>query len=181
MALRNRPPQENKQYNTNSEPNDTNQNPKWFADTLGIPKNACVDSARDFRHFRTRHETTPRKAPTNLDLGRRKFDVKQIFPDTARQPKVPAHIKEQTDGRISQTIFRIQSNQAKREMFPGFSVRHLDRFDAPGLEKHCLDGRHIRLYKPVAIRGRSRAASGPRQGRNFRASSAEKAVPAKML
>ena len=73
------------------------------------------------------------------DLGPHKFDVKQIFPDTVRQPRPPAHIKEQTDGRISQTIFRIQSNQAKREMFPGFPVRHLDRFDAPGLEKYCLD------------------------------------------
>ena len=68
-------------------------------------------------------------------LGLRKFDVKQIFPDTTRQPKPPPHIKEQTDGRISQTIVRIQSNQAKREFFPGFSVRHLDRFDAPDLEE----------------------------------------------
>ena len=65
------------------------------------------------------------------DLGPHKFDTKQIFPDTARQPQPPAHIKEQTDGRISQTIVRIQSNQATRKIFPGFSVRHLDRFDAP--------------------------------------------------
>ena len=71
---------------------------------------------------------------SQTDLGVHKFDVKQIFPDTARQPQPPAHIKEQTDERISQTIVRIQSNQAKREMFPGFSLSDLDRFDAPGLE-----------------------------------------------
>ena len=54
------------------------------------------------------------------DLVGRKFDMKQIFPDTARQPKAPPHIKEQTDGRISQTIFRIQSNQAKRDFSQDF-------------------------------------------------------------
>ena len=67
---------------------------------------------------------------SRTDLDPRKFDVKQIFPDTARQPQPPAHIKEQTDERIPQTIFRIQSNQAKREIVPGIPVRHLDRFDA---------------------------------------------------
>ena len=72
---------------------------------------------------------------SRTDLGVQKSGVKQIFPDTARQPQPPAHIKEQTDGRISQTIFRIQNNQAKRDFFPGLSVRHLDRFDAPGLEE----------------------------------------------
>ena len=85
---------------------------------------------------------------SRTDLGRRKFDVKQMFPDTAPQPQPPTHIKEQTDGRISQTIVKIQSREAKREILPGMFVRHLGRFDAPGLEKYCLDGRHIRLYKP---------------------------------
>ena len=68
---------------------------------------------------------------SRTDLEWPKFDVKQIFPATARQAHPPAHIKEQTDERISQTIVRIQSNRATREHFPGFSVRHLDRFDAP--------------------------------------------------
>ena len=68
---------------------------------------------------------------SRTDLGLKKSGMKQIFPDTARQPQAPAHIKEQTDERISQTIVRIQSSEAKREFFPGFSVRHLDRFDAP--------------------------------------------------
>ena len=72
------------------------------------------------------------------DLDGRKFDVKQIFPDTARQPQAPTHIKEQTDERISQTIFRIQSNQAKRYLFPGFPVRHLDRFDTPAEKNIAL-------------------------------------------
>ena len=89
------------------------------------------------------------RSRTNLESN--KCDTKQIFPDTARQPQAPAHIKEQTDGRISQTILRIQSNQAKREIFPGLSVRHLDRFDAPGLEKYCLDGRTYRLYKQFMV------------------------------
>ena len=102
------------------------------------------------------------------DLNAHKFDVKQIFPDTARQPQAPAHIKEQTDGRISQTIFRIQSNQAKREIFPGFSVRHLDRFDAPGLEEYCLDGRANRLYKPhAAIEGTRARSERPPAGPKF--------------
>ena len=48
------------------------------------------------------------------DLSPKKTGMKQIFPDTARQPRPPAHIKEQTDERISQTIVRIQTNQAKR-------------------------------------------------------------------
>ena len=96
---------------------------------------------------------------SRTDLARQKFDGKQIFPDTAPQPKPPAHIKEQTDERISQTIFRIQSNQAKRDMFPGFSVNHLGRFDAPGLEEYCLDGRQIRLYKPRAATEGTRARS----------------------
>ena len=105
---------------------------------------------------------------SRTDLDRRKFDVKQIFPDTARQPKPPANIKEQTDGRISQTIFRIQSNQAKRYFFPEFSVSHLDRFDAPGLEKYCLDGKQNRLYKQhAAIEGDASAQRAAPAGPNF--------------
>ena len=119
---------------------------------------------------------------SRTDLGVHKFDVKQMSLDTARQPKPPAHTKEQTDERISQTIVRIQSNQAKREMFPEIYVRHLGCFDAPGREKYCLDGTPIRLYKPhLPPRGRERAASGPRQGRKNRASSSEKQLPAKIL
>ena len=68
---------------------------------------------------------------SRTDLGVKKSGMKQIVSDTARQPQAPAHTKEQTDERISQTIVRIQSNQTKREFVPGFSVRHLDRFDAP--------------------------------------------------
>ena len=103
---------------------------------------------------------------SRTDLDPRKFDVKQIFPDTARQPQPPVHIKEQTDERISQTIARIQSNQAKREFFPGFSVRHLDRFDAPAEEQYCL--RQNRLYKPhTAIEGTRARSERPPAGPNF--------------
>ena len=117
---------------------------------------------------------------SRTDLSLKKYGMNQIFPDTARQPKPPAHIKEQTDERISQTIVKIQSSQAKRRIFPGFSVRHFDRFDAPAEEQYCL--RQNRLYKPhTAIQRRERAASGPRQGRIFRASSSESAGPAKIL
>ena len=86
------------------------------------------------------------RSPTGL--GRHKFDTKQIFPDTAPQPKPQAHIKEQTDGRIPQTIVRIQSYDRKRLIFPGSSVRHRSAFDTPGLEQTCLDGKQIRLYNP---------------------------------
>ena len=72
------------------------------------------------------------------DPDARKFDIKQILPATTRQPQPPTHIKEQTDGRISQTIARIQNNQAKRELFPGFSVGHFDRFDAPAEKRIAL-------------------------------------------
>ena len=93
MALRNRPPHENKQHNTNSEPNHANQNPKWFPDTLGIPKNACVNSARGFRHFRTRHETTPRNhPPTSTLAGTNSMSNK--FSQTPRANQKHQHISK---------------------------------------------------------------------------------------
>ena len=105
---------------------------------------------------------------SQTDLSAKKSGMKQIVPDTARQPQPPAHIKEQTDERISQTIVRIQSNQAKRDLFPGFSVSHLDRFDAPGLEEYCLDGRANRLYKSRAAKEGTLARSErPPEGPNF--------------
>ena len=52
------------------------------------------------------------RAPT--DLGPHKSAIKQIFPDTAPQPKPQAHTKEQTDGRKSKMIARIRSSEAKR-------------------------------------------------------------------
>ena len=105
---------------------------------------------------------------SRTDLNAKKSDIKQIFPDTAPQPKPPAHIKEQTDERISQTILRIQSNQAKRELFPGFPVRHFDRFDAPAEEQYCL--RQNRLYKPhTAIEGTRARSERPPAGPNFSA------------
>ena len=105
---------------------------------------------------------------SRTDLGVKKSDTKQIFPDTAPQPKPPANIKEQTDERISQTIFSIPSNQAKRDFFPGFPVRHLDRFDAPAGEQYCLDGRQIRLYKPrAAIEGTLARSERPPAGPNL--------------
>ena len=51
------------------------------------------------------------------DLDPAKSHVKQIFPDTAPRPKCQANMSLQTDGRISQTIFRIQSYEAKRDFF----------------------------------------------------------------
>ena len=52
------------------------------------------------------------------DLDSQKFDVEQIFRDTTAQPHASTHIKAQTDGRILQTIFGIQSCEPKREIFP---------------------------------------------------------------
>ena len=78
------------------------------------------------------------------DLDVKKSGMKQIFPDTARQPQPPAHTKEQTDELISRTIDRIQSNQATREIVPGLPVRHLDRFDAPA-------GNNIALMEDISV------------------------------
>ena len=75
-----------------------------------------------------------------LDLESRKFGIKQIFLDQARYLQAQTHHEEQTDERISQTIFGIQSCDAKRRIFPGISVRHRSGFDAPGLEEYCLEG-----------------------------------------
>ena len=81
--------------------------------------------------------------------------MKQLVPDTARQPQPPTPIKEQTDVRTAQMIVRIPTNQVKRDFFPGLPVSHLGRFDALGLEEYCLDGRANRLYKPhVHARGK---------------------------
>ena len=82
------------------------------------------------------------------DIDPPKSDLKQIVLDQARYLQAQTHREEQTDGRISQTIFSIQKYQATRNNFPKFSVRDLARFDAPGEEQYCL--RQNRLYKPRA-------------------------------
>ena len=101
------------------------------AEFSGVCSSERVVAAKrlHFEDFPTMQKSRPR-----TDLDGRKFDVKQIFWSTARQPKPPAHIKEQTDGRISKTIVGIQSSDHKRGNFPGFSVRHVGCFDAPGPE-----------------------------------------------
>ena len=91
---------------------------------------------------------SPRNRHPRPDLDAKKIDVKQIFPDIPLITNCGTHTKEQTDGRISQTIFKHQSSEAKRRIFPGFSVRHRSAFDAPGLEEYCSDGKAYRLYKP---------------------------------
>ena len=74
------------------------------------------------------------------DLGVAKHGTKQISPDTAPVPRCQTHIKEQTDGRISQTIFKQQSFNRKRSIFPGISVRHRSACDTPGQNRLALDG-----------------------------------------
>ena len=81
------------------------------------------------------------KSRSRTDLAPQKSGIKQIIRATARQPKPPTHIKEQTDGRKSKTIVRIQSSDHKRGIFPGFPARQVDCLDAPGLEQYCLDGK----------------------------------------
>ena len=53
-------------------------------------------------------------SPPDLDLP--KFYVQNFFWDTTAQPEASTHIKAQPDGRISQTIFGIQSCEPKREI-----------------------------------------------------------------
>ena len=56
------------------------------------------------------------------DLALPRIHVLELFWGTAAQPEASTHTKAQTDGRRSQTIVRIQSREAKRENFPGFSA-----------------------------------------------------------
>ena len=49
------------------------------------------------------------------DLGAAKSHLQIFFWDTAAQPQPPAHISQRSDGRISQTIVRIQSRKPKRD------------------------------------------------------------------
>ena len=85
---------------------------------------------------------------SRTDPSPHKFNVKQIS-QTPRANQNHHHIPKNklTDGYRK----RLSGSRAIKQnvkLFPGTSVRHLDRFDAPGLEKYCLDGRQIRLYKP---------------------------------
>ena len=58
------------------------------------------------------------KSVFTTDLALQKSGVKQIFPDLALAPTDSTHIKAQTDGWISHTIFGIQSSDPKRRHFP---------------------------------------------------------------
>ena len=49
------------------------------------------------------------------DLDAAKSHLQEFFWDTAAQPKPPAHISQQTDGRISKTIVGIRSSKPKRD------------------------------------------------------------------
>ena len=90
--------------------------------TTAAPQGIEIASAKKFCDFRARdgspaamfHEIfeISNFAP---DLGTAKSDVNRIFRDTTAQPEQPAHISQQTDGRISRTIVRIQSSKPKRD------------------------------------------------------------------
>ena len=102
------------------------------------PQGIEIASAKDFGDLRAREGSPASISPkifeiSNFapDLGVPKSHLQEFFWNAAAEPQPPAHVSQQTDGRISKTIVRIQSNQAKRENVPGFSVRHLDRSD-PG-------------------------------------------------
>ena len=89
-----------------------------------------------------------------IDLGVPKFHVKQIFPHTGAQPEPPLYIKARTDGRISQTIFGIQSREVKRNIFSGVFGLQVDRYlgPPPGLaEQYCSAVRQYRLCKPHRV------------------------------
>ena len=81
-----------------------------------------------------------------------KSGVQEFFRDTAAQPQPPAHISQQTDGRILKTIARIQSRKPKRaENAPKFCSPNFC-FEAPAVQDY-LDGGYLnRLYKSCANR-----------------------------
>ena len=55
----------------------------------------------------------------------------EFFWDTTAQPQPPAHIPQQTDGRISKTIVGIQSSKPIRDENAGKICSHFFCFEAP--------------------------------------------------
>ena len=90
--------------------------------TTTAPQGIEIASAKEFCDFTTR-EGSPAAIFHEIfeisnfatDLRPAKSHVKRIFRDTVARPQPPAHIPQQTDGRISQTIVRIQSRKPKRD------------------------------------------------------------------
>ena len=102
------------------------------------PHGIEIASARKFCDFKAR-EGSPAATFHEIieisnfvpDLDAAKSRLQEFFWDTTAQPKPPAHISQQTDGRISQTIVRIQSSKPKRdENAPNFCSQ-LFCFEAP--------------------------------------------------
>ena len=85
------------------------------------PQGIEIASARKFCDFSAREGSPAAIFHENFeisnfapDLGLDKFCVKQFPKDTATQPQPPAHISQQSDGRILKTIVRIQRRKPKR-------------------------------------------------------------------
>ena len=118
---------------------------------------------------------------STTDLALQKSHIKQIFLCQARYLQAQTHHEEQTDERISQTIFGIQSNQWKLNFFSGFSVRYIGCFEAPAEEENCFDGKAEPSLQATCLPlgGSERAARSPRQGRQNRRSPSETTSPAK--
>ena len=93
------------------------------------------------------------------DLGLTKFCFKRIFLDTTAQPKPPAHISQQSDGRIPKTIVRIQSRKPKRDQ----NARNLTAHGKPStmvsVWTACRDSGHA-TTKNDATCGTLRMAEG---------------------
>ena len=90
--------------------------------TTTAPQGIEIASAKKFCDFSAREGSPAAIFHENFeisnfapDLEDAKSDAKRIFQDTAGQPKPPAHIPQRSDGRISQTIVRIQSKKPKRD------------------------------------------------------------------
>ena len=93
------------------------------------------------------------------DLGDQNSDTQELFRDAAAQPQQPAHIPQQTDGRISKTIVKIQSRKPKlHENAPKFCSPFVC-FEAPAGKSITWTERQNRLHKSYAIINRHRDAA----------------------
>ena len=88
--------------------------------TTAAPQGIEIASASEFCDFTAREGSPAARFHENFeisnfapDLDLTKFCLKQFFWDAPAQPKPPAHISQQSDGRISKTIVGIQSRKPK--------------------------------------------------------------------
>ena len=102
------------------------------------PQGIEIASAKNFCDFRAREGSPAAIFHENFeisnfapDLELPKSHLHEFFWGTPAQPKSPAHISQQSDGRISKTIVGIQSTKPKRHRNARNFCSPIFRFEAP--------------------------------------------------